>query len=605
LDQEELDELFDLCLIDRFTERLAKYDADGQLDEDDFSLALRLLAPRLYDAPKSFPANPSIVGSFYDQLDLGRIVEGVSLIGLGIAFHMQLHPALELARRIKGLSDASPPIVIGGSQISLLTEEQKRALARLPYIDAVIVHEGEAPLSEICRQVRDGPRLDFSKVPNTYFYNGEDVQKTAWCQPPPMSELPCPAFNEYELKRYTRPRVLPVYISKGCYWGKCKFCDYTKLYTPGQAKTTFRPVDKVINDMEALQGQFGIMFFWLVSESITPSYYAKLSKAILSRGLDIRMASYCRVEKTYNASFFQLLYKAGVHSLTFGVEATEDRILVLIKKGNTVDDIRRTIRYASAAGIHVKVNLIPDYPTISWEEVQRSIVFIRENIDFIGKLNPQFFDLSSNSIIAEEENAHGLCVSNHRPIQTRHGYHSLSFVRKSGLTPEQIRRTREAFTCLVGDIEVYRRSKDLLNLVGSQWFDWGKASFVLVSDIEVAKLHFDPSEPDCRDGDAKYIRLETPVLVLSCPTSRSRLTGTHVVQAILDTADSLGLFFVDDVIRHMASDWDIAGPHDYKPLVERCLDSMVASGLVEHIMHPWLDNSASIRLSPRQDPGPS
>jgi radical SAM superfamily enzyme YgiQ (UPF0313 family) len=597
LDQEELDELLELSEFERLTGELTRCPPEGQLDEKSLTLALRLLAPQLYETPSGFPACPAIVGAFYDQLALAAMIEGVGLVGLGIAFHMQLHPALELARRIKGHSGSAIPILIGGSQVSLLTEEQKRSLARLPYIDAVIVHEGEASLVEISRQIRDGSRPDFSMVPNAYFQCGEDSFKTRLRPPHPMSSLPCPAFDDEELKQYTKPSILPVYVSKGCYWGRCKFCDYTKLYTPDQAKATFRPFESVVDELEDLQREFGVSSFWLVSECISPSYYAKLAKAIVSRGLDIRMFSYSRVEKSYTADFFRLLHKAGVRGLTFGVEATNDRVLELIDKGNTVDDVRRTIRYASAAGICVTFNLIPDYPTISWSEVQQSVAFIRENIDFIGKLSPQFFDLSSNSIIAEEEEAHGLCVRRDRPVQTRHGYHSLSFIRRKGLSPDQVRRTQDVFTCLVGDIEVYRRSRDLLNLVRSDGFDWRKASFVLAPDMEVAEVHFDPSAPDHRGGDSMYTRLEHSVTVLSCPRSKSRLTGTHVIRAILETSDSLRLFSLSDVVRQMRAEWDGKETDRHWSLIERSLDAMVATGLVERIMHPWIDSPTRIGFS--------
>ena len=280
LSESELDTLLELSQAESLHSRLMVYGENDLLTDEDFLLAKRLLSRKLYDETKTLDEviqsieeeKRSVVGSYFDRLNLTALSESIDLIGISVAFHLQLHPALELAARLRRIVGTSIPIVVGGSQISLMTEEQKRKLALLPYIDGVIVYEGEVPLTTLASQIDAGQKLDFSVIPNTYYSIGEEVYKSQWHHPPAMATLPCPEFNSKELKDYLFPRTLPVYVSKGCYWGRCKFCDYTKLYTPGQVKSaswaTFRPVELLVDDIEKLANRHGTNSFYLVSEAI-------------------------------------------------------------------------------------------------------------------------------------------------------------------------------------------------------------------------------------------------------------------------------------------------------------------------------------------------
>jgi hypothetical protein len=339
--------------------------------------------------------------------------------------------------------------------------------------------------------------------------------------------------------------------------------------------------------MELLQQRHGTTVFYLVSEAIPPSYYQRLSKEIIGRRLDVRLSSYCRVEKNLSAAFFKLLYKAGVRSLTFGAEAAENRILKLIDKGNTVEDIQNTIRVAHGSGIHVKFNFIPDYPTITWPEVQRSIAFVRDNFDYIDELNAQFFDLSSNSIILKEQEQHGLEAVHGNPIQTNHGVHSIAFVRTAGLTESDSRRTRDAFGRLASDVREHRRIRDLVNLVQMPQFDWKKAAFVLATDLVSAELPFDLSQRV--DGHDAFPRLGRDVFVLYAPETGRRITCGPEAKDIVEVSDRLAVFTIDDVVRHVVARRDVSDIGQVAADVQHSLEVMLRNGMIADITHPWFE----------------
>ena len=597
---DEFDRLVSLLQIDSLKERLPLLKPGAALGPEDLSLSSQALQLVMARMPQDFDGAVSAVSerrdtpitSYYDRLDLQSLFGDAGVVGLSIAFHLQLYPALELAYRVHGQYGAGVPVILGGSQVSLLADEQKYALANLPYVSAVIVSEGEVPLLHICEQLKSRGSIDWSGIPNTFCRVEQEVRAPSWHLPPPIADLPPPEFDHESLQLYLANELtLPVYVSKGCYWGKCKFCDYTKLYTPGQSKgpawATFRPVETLVRDMASLQRLHGVDRFYLVSDAIPPKYYKELANAIISSGLRVRLNSYCRVEKTHDFAFFELLGRAGVESLTFGVEATEDRILKLIDKGNTVLDVRKSIRFAHAAGVKVFFNLIPDYPTITWDEIQNTVRFIRENVDYIWRLNPQFFALSTNSQIANEQEEHGLVVDTDRLVGTNHGVHSLPFVRNRGLSPEQLSQVHELFPRLAADMVLYQRTRHLVRLASADGFDWRRAEFMLTKEFQLCELNFDPLSPTRENGQTHFERLRDPQVFLYSPTTGRWVRHTPTIARIIHVGAAKGVFSIGDVATGIPEGDNVVEGYLEDETIQSVMD-LLADGFIERVFHPWL-----------------
>ena len=52
---------------------------------------------------------------------------------------------------------------------------------------------------------------------------------------------------------------MPVLSSRGCYWGKCSFCDHSF----GQ-KVDIKPVSQFVDELEILNKKHGIKHFELI-----------------------------------------------------------------------------------------------------------------------------------------------------------------------------------------------------------------------------------------------------------------------------------------------------------------------------------------------------
>jgi hypothetical protein len=415
-------------------------------------------------------------GRFLARPDIAALVERAArspLVGINVSFSMQMAAAIALACRIKSIAPGAL-LVIGGSQISLLHERDLEQLAGLPFVDAVCRYEGEIALHELHRAAQGEIALE--DVPNIVFKNRKgELQTNSHVHSVPLNDLPLPVFNEEELPLY-ETRSLPVNVTRGCYWGKCTFCDYVKLMAPGQSRYIGRNVKLVVDDIMALQSRFGTTDFMLITEALPPAWAARFSKEIRERAVRATFWSYLKNERKeiWTQDLLNLMSAAGITRVTCGVESTSDRVLNVIDKGTTQEMIRDNFEAFAKAGIRADFNLIPDYPTTTLAEAADGVRFVLENRDIIRRINPQMFDLSVQSAVAGSPEQFGIEVTSDTP-ETTHGLHSLGYRRTRGLSDDERALVSRAYRDLTVEIARYHLTSQNRAVLQSAHFTWDRA----------------------------------------------------------------------------------------------------------------------------------
>ena len=586
----ELEQIVDLAQIDPIIERLKAGDAS----DNDFWLILRILNSELYQLHPTdedrAPCEPTLFDLYYETLNFTERLEGARLVGISVAFYLQLYPALALARKIRAHAPEIT-IVFGGSFLNLQPEEELRRLASFGCIDAVIRQEGEMPLLTLANQIRQEHGLDFSKISGAIYQHAGKVQSTERAPAPDIDQLGLPSFNADELGKYMGPVVLPIMVSKGCYWGKCKFCDYVNLQSGNGNQTKkllrFRNTKQLVREIEMLQHEYRAIDFHLISDAIPIPIYRAIAHEIIRKGLSIRVSSFNRVERKQDLAFFKLLRRAGVTHLVLGVEATVDRVLALMDKGNQRKDIDKTLRLLKAAGITSTVNIIPDYPTMTLAEVEETLGYLYESMEYIMLINSSPFILNRNSGVYNEPEKHGLTIIEPEE-HSEYGQHEVRFRRTSGLTPEEERLTQYLFRDLQADIHFNKRVLPLLSIVNHSLFDWWSASFRLASDIQAAWLWFDPTEQ--QNGSIR--KGKAPQYILTCHASRRHLASPAIMETIVNYGQDGRRFYMMDIMKKLRSERDIKNEKNTWILLQRSLQGLVENGMILEIYHPFLSASS-------------
>lgn len=324
------------------------------------------------------------------------------LVCISVPDLSQLIPAFTLSRIIK--EKTGKIIAIGGNYIT----QNKADFLNHPeifgeYCDYIMVGDGEHSIVELAEYIEKNRSIE--NVSNLMYKKGEN----AVCNPPAkeldFKEVAYADFDDIDFSQYFSPEtVIPMQLSKGCYWGKCTFCDY--YY--GQQCFDIKKIPDVIDEIKHFINKYRVKHFLFIDEAIPPKYYNELADAILSNNLEIYFYSFVRLEKGFTREIFDNLYKAGFRIGLWGYEASSERIMEMMNKGIDVQERIRILRDAKEAGIWNNGLFIMGYPTETREEIETTISVIYGNRDIIHSCTPSNFSLKKNAILMNFIGKNGL-----------------------------------------------------------------------------------------------------------------------------------------------------------------------------------------------------
>lgn len=187
-------------------------------------------------------------------------------------------------------------------------------------------------------------------------------------------------------------------MAHGCYWGKCTFCDisldYIKNYEPVAASV-------LVDRMEQQIEQTGEKGFHFVDEAAPPALMREVALEIIRRKLVVTWWTNIRFEKSFTKDLCLLLKASGCIAVSGGLEVASDRLLKLIDKGVTVEQVAKVNSNFTNAGIMVHAYLMYGFPTQTVQETVDSLEMVRQMFE-IGVMQSGFwhqFALTAHSPI--------------------------------------------------------------------------------------------------------------------------------------------------------------------------------------------------------------
>jgi anaerobic magnesium-protoporphyrin IX monomethyl ester cyclase len=272
---------------------------------------------------------------------------------------------------LKVCKDFDPQIfaVIGGPHVTFAQEE---TLLSSPWIDAIVIGEGDITVVELARALAE--HKDIYHVSGIAFADGGTIVKTS-----PrtlienLDELPLPARELLPMARY-RALGAPctVITSRGCPYS-CIFCSGHRMFGP---RVRFRSPGLVVDEIERLQRDFGLAKINIVDDTFTlnHNHSRAVCEEMLRRNLKMKWSVFARVDRI-SQDLAQLMNRAGCEWVLFGVESADEGILKTIKKGTTPEDARRGVKIAAEAGINVFNSFILGLPRESRETAHKTLAF--------------------------------------------------------------------------------------------------------------------------------------------------------------------------------------------------------------------------------------
>ena len=330
--------------------------------------------------------------SFIDKIMINLLSQKIefckpSLIAISVPFPGNLYSALKCGQFIKKHFPELKIVMGGGfANTELRSLKEPRVFN---YFDFITLDDGAAPILSLIEYL-DGKR-DKSSLKRTFTLENNVVDYIDGSSLPDFShvDLGTPDYSDFQLDSYlsvieiinpmhrlwSDGRWNKLTLAHGCYWGRCTFCDttldYISRYEPNNAQILCDRIEEIIRQT----GQIGFHF---VDEAVPPALIRDLALEIIRRKIAVVWWTNIRFEKSFTYDLCLLLKESGCIAVSGGLEVASDRLLKLINKGVSIDQVAKVTNNFRQTGIMVHAYLMYGFPTQTTQETIDSLEIVRQ-----------------------------------------------------------------------------------------------------------------------------------------------------------------------------------------------------------------------------------
>ncbi|MFS4428014.1 B12-binding domain-containing radical SAM protein [Chryseobacterium sp. S90] len=381
--------------------------SDYIVENIDYDFGFSRYAERLGKSANSFDELYSKLSggqTFIDEFTLKILREKIEvvqpkLVCFSIPFPGNLYSAFKSAQWIKKNHPHIKIAMGGGFPNTELREIKDQRV--FEFFDFITLDDGELPIELLHQNLEiSNEEGEFKR---TFLIENQEVvyKNNSKRHDYKQADIGTPDYTDLRLDQYisvieianpmhslwSDGRWNKLTMAHGCYWGKCTFCDisldYIKIYEPISAKILVDRIEELIKTT----GETGFHF---VDEAAPPALMREVALEILRRNLVVTWWTNIRFEKSFTRDLCYLLKLSGCVAVSGGLEVASDRLLKLIDKGVSVEQVANVTRNFTEAGIMVHAYLMYGYPTQTVQETVDSLEMIRQMFE-MGILQSGFW----------------------------------------------------------------------------------------------------------------------------------------------------------------------------------------------------------------------
>ena len=264
-------------------------------------------------------------------------------------------------------------VILGGPHATFMDEQ---ILSENSEVDVVVRGEGEQTLLELMRHVFSfGDLHGIAGI--TFRKNGQIIRTPNRPFIQNLDELPRPAYEHFQLRKYRLfgKVILPIMTSRGCPF-QCSYCVSSRM---GGIRFRARSPKNVVDELEWLRDTHGADAFSFYDDTFTLDIEraCEICEEIKNRNIGLPWDCQTRVDRVSKEVLVKMR-EAKCQLVSFGVESGSQKILDAVKKGTTVEQNERAVRWAKEVGLPVSMSVIIGYPGETTDTLKQTMNFIRK-----------------------------------------------------------------------------------------------------------------------------------------------------------------------------------------------------------------------------------
>lgn len=257
-------------------------------------------------------------------------------------------------------------IIVGGPHVGLVLKD---IFKRCPEIDVGFVSEAEESLIKYL-----DTNCNPEKIDGVLYKKGKKIFFNPPVLEPEISKFPFPKYEKFDLSKYSG---VGLYTSRGCPF-RCIFCNVESYR---RKAVRVRSSESVLKEIDYWYKK-GQRLFPIEDDNFTFSRERtiKLCRAIKKRnykGISFSLGQGVRADKV-DKRLLKTLFNSGFRYVTIPAEAGNNKSLLNLRKGETIEQIESAIKNACEIGFEVRVLFVIGAPNDTWQDVEDTFKLARK-----------------------------------------------------------------------------------------------------------------------------------------------------------------------------------------------------------------------------------
>lgn len=326
-------------------------------------------------SPKNYGYGPLLIAGIIERYGVRVSVtkrfhfdENLKSEIIGVSFQ-SVSDVINYKNVVRKMRSKTNALIIAGGPATVLPEI---VFKHLPWIDLVVIGEGEKTIVEILKNINE---KSFDEIKGIALMDNGKLVRTQKGHPVSLTERPLIHIPKDLQNQSLRGSNIYLETHRGCI-GKCTFCLVPRLFG---RRIRSRPMEEVVEEAKTLKNA-GV--FRVAISGGTASLYGSENGEIKEKVFQNLLRNLCKIfgksnltaadlrVDTVTKDVLESIKKYTRGDVEFGIESGSEKILNSMCKGFSLDDVREAVMQSKRIGLKVAGSFITGYPLEEAEDFE-------------------------------------------------------------------------------------------------------------------------------------------------------------------------------------------------------------------------------------------